>query len=198
MGEDRLEVTESLKSRDINGEAPPSNGPFRLGEEDAAEELSSNIEISGYQGQDVFSLPSKCQASNMSQKVSFQLELSPNTSESSQEQSVILNNKSISNNNLSEIYDEKDISVEHSSLFESLPSVEYQRLEEEFDKIILMKNEEDEKIGSELEVVNEIKAQNGNLEEVEEIIELDSPGNAIPFIDNPIEDEPQELYKETL
>jgi len=196
-GEDRLEVTESLKSRDINGDTPPSNGHFRLGEEDAAEELSSNIEISGYQGQDVFSLPSKCQASNMSQKVSFQLELSPNTSESSQEQSVILNNKSISNNNLSEIYDEKDNSVEHSSLFESLPSVEYQRLEEEFDKIILMKNEEDEKIGSELEVVNEIKSQNGNHEEVEEIIELDSPGNAIPFIDNPIEDEPQELYKET-
>ena len=67
----------------------------------------------------------------MSQKVSFQLELSPNTSESSQEQSVILANNSISNNNLSEIYDEKDVSVEHSSLFESLPSVEYQRLEED-------------------------------------------------------------------
>merc|ERR1712106_246842 len=67
-GEDRLEVTESLKSQDINGDAPPSNGHFRLGEEDAAEELSSNIEISGYQGQDVFSLPSKCQASKKKKK----------------------------------------------------------------------------------------------------------------------------------
>ena len=144
-----------------------------------------------------YSSPSKCQASNMSQKVSFQLEQSPNTSESSQEQSVILNNNSISNNNLSETYEEKDISVEHSSLFESLPSVEYQKLEEEFDKIILMKNEEDEKIENELEVVNETKSQNGSHKETEEIIELDSPGNNIPFIDNLVENEPHDLYKET-
>jgi hypothetical protein len=196
-GEDRLEVAESPKSQDRTDSSPPSNGDFRLGEDDAPEELSSNIEISGYHGQDVFSSPSKCQASNMSQKVSFQLEASPNTSESSQEQSVILNNNSISNNNLSETYDEKDISVEHSSLFESLPSVEYQRLEEEFDKIILMKNDEDEKLESELEVVNETKSQNGNHKEVEEIIELDSPGNTIPFMDNAVDSEPQDLYKET-
>jgi len=179
-----------------NDSEPPSNGHFRI-REDAEEELSSNNEISGYRAQDAFSSPSKCQASNMSQKVSFQLEQSPNTSESSQEQSVILNNNSISNNNLSETYEEKDISVEHSSLFESLPSVEYQKLEEEFDKIILMKNEEDEKIENELEVVNETKSQNGSHKETEEIIELDSPGNNIPFIDNLVENEPHDLYKET-
>ena len=33
---------------------------------------------------------------------------------------------------------------EHSSLFESLPSVEYRKLEEEFDKIALMKCDEEE------------------------------------------------------
>jgi len=193
--EDVQDLTTTLSSRDRKSDTPPSNGHFRLGENDAAEELSSNIEISSYQGQDVLSSPSKCQASNKSQKVPFQLELSPNTSESSQEQSVIHVNNSISNNNLSDIYDEKDSNVEHSSLFESLPSVEYQKLEEEFDKIILMKNEEE--LEKEMEVVNQTESQNGQLDLAEEQIELDSPDNSIPFIDNPLDNEAQEFYKET-
>ena len=53
--EDRQDMTTTTpNSQDRNSDTPPSNGHFRLGEKDAAEELSSNIDISSYQGQDVF------------------------------------------------------------------------------------------------------------------------------------------------
>lgn len=160
------------------------------------QDSSSGGEIAGYQNQDVISSPTPCQTSTVPQKVLFQL--SPNTSESSQEQSVILANKGMSKNDSCEVFDDKDNSVEHSSLFESLPSVEYQRLEEEFDKIVHMKNgEEEDKVESEVEVISEEVSQNEACESTEEINELDSSEHTIPFIDSPVNDEHQELYKET-
>ena len=65
------------------------------------------------------------------ENVQFQLDKSLNTAQY-KAASTLLNNGL---NNMEEISKDKNKSIEHSSLFESLPSVEYRKLEEEFDKL---------------------------------------------------------------
>ena len=115
-------------------------------------------------------------------------ESSPTTSEStSQDISVI----AVATNGLDSGLHE----AEHSSLFESLPSVEYRRLEEEFDKIALMKWEEE----GAAPVQNGTDKTKNDIKQRDEKISDDSPDNSGLTIDTFCKqsNEAHELYQET-
>ena len=82
---------------------------------------------------------------------------------------------------------------EHSSLFESLPSVEYRKLEEEFDKIALMKCEDQE-----TDSVIAVK-ETEDIKQTEERIATDDPDNSLPMINSVCKQsgEQENLYQET-
>ena len=84
---------------------------------------------------------------------------------------------------------------EHSSLFESLPSVEYRKLEEEFDKIALMKCEDQESSVSTIIAVKET----GDTKQTTDRIPTDDPDNCLPTVNNVCKQnqEQENLYQET-
>ena len=82
---------------------------------------------------------------------------------------------------------------EHSSLFESLPSVEYRKLEEEFDKIALMKCEDQE-----TDSIIAVK-ETEDTKQTDKRIPTDDPDNCLPMINSVCKqtDEQENLYQET-
>ena len=122
-------------------------------------------------------------SSSESNKIIDDRRESPTTSEStSQDTSVIL----VTNGE-----------QEHSSLFESLPSVEYRKLEEEFEKIALMKCEEDE----ECLPADSDKTKDAGKQTIENINDDDdSTDNCVPMIETSCKQSTipsQDLYQET-